>query len=519
LTTELDSLAITEDNPAFYIPGIRPELIYQPQTLEARIAHFNFAKHNYAYFSEKCCGFVAEPFHLDWINFTETYPLVMLMAPRDHSKTTTVNIIRNLWKMVHNKGYQVMMYSETGKLAKMLLSRHDKFMDLPYFNDPVVFDCDLLSNRRKRNDWNTEVKAFGNGSLLTGMGFESATRGPHPHDVVCDDILGDKSKLTGERAKEIFREALSNMPLQRMMVIGTPKHRNDLLHDLLSNTEYFSKKYPAIVDFETKEVLWKDRWSWEKLMRKKNEIGELAFSQEFLCNPIDDSASLFPRDIMEACYDFAQFPGNLERRFNLGELRREGSRYAMGVDLAIGKSDKASFTVATVLEKRKIDHKQHIVIAEIVRLRTDRHEKQLEIIDKLEAKYRPILSYVENNAFQTYLEQLIQDRRITTSVEGYKTGSEKHQVSVGIRSLRQRFENKTFILPRGKDQPDKPAAEQRTIELTNALMNELVDFTEKEGKVVHLGSFTDMAMSLWLALTAMNEIDKKEFSYTFMDMG
>ena len=514
----IEELAVEYTNPAFYIQGIQPDLIFHPETIEARWAHYETAKTNFDYFSKYCCGFEPEPFHLEWIEATENNDRVMVMCAREHAKSTKLNIIRNLWKLTHYVAYQIMMYSATGFLAKQLLERHDAFMDLPYFNDNLIFGCDLLKNRRTKRGWNTDGHRFGNGSTLTAMGFESATRGPHPHDVICDDILSDRLKLTNEGVIKLFREALSNMPTKRLIVVGTPQHKNDLLHELLVNPVYFSKTYPAIIDVEKKEVLWEKQWSWEKLMLKKQEIGELAFSQEYLCNPIDDSASLFPRVLMEACYDFAQYP---LFHLNLGEPRDEESVYAIGVDLAIGTSEQASFTVATVLQQKKIKDKQHIIIAEILRERTDRHERQADIIEFLEDKYNPVLTYLENNAFQKYLEQIIQDRKSTSSVEGFKTGAEKHQMNVGIPSLRQRFENKVFIIPRGRREGD-PKFDSlhatRTIELTKELLNELVGFTEKEGKVVSLVPHTDMVMSLWLALSAMREVDSKAFSFKFLDL-
>ena len=508
----LESLAVEHTNPAFYIPGIRPELIYHPTTIEARWAHYELAKQDFEYFCEKCCGFKPEPFHMEWITATETNDRVMRMCAREHAKTTMLNILRSLWKLVHHNAYEIRMFSATGKLSRQLLDRQDQFMDLPYFNDPIIFGCDLLKHRRTKNGWNSETQTFGNGSFIVAAGYESATRGPHPQDVICDDILSDRLKLTTEGVKDLFRKAISNMPLQRLIVVGTPQHKHDILHDLMNNPVYDSKKYPAIVDNVTKEVLWESQWSYEKLMRKRDEIGELAFSQEYLCNPIDDSASLFPRAIMEKCYDYAQYP---DLRINLGNPQEKGSKYAMGVDLAVGLTEKASYSVITVLQKKKINENAHFIIADIQRYKTDQYKKQLENIIGTEDKYHPILSHVENNAFQTYLEQLIHDSRVNTSVVGFKTGTEKHHTQVGIPSLRQRFENKTFIIPRGNETAD-PIKADHTLKLTNELINELVDFTEKDGKVESLGTHTDMVMSLWMALSAMREIDKKEFMFDYL---
>jgi hypothetical protein len=515
----IESLAVEHTNPAFYIEGINPSLIYHPETVQARWAHYALAKRDFYYFSTHCCGFRPEPFHMEWIDATEAHSRVMVMCAREHAKTTKLNIIRNLWKLVHYNAYQIYMYSATGKLSSQLLDRHNAFMDLPYFNDPLIFNCDLLKNRRKRNGWNSEQHTFGNGSFLIAMGFESATRGPHPHDVICDDILSDRLKLTTEGVKKLFREAISNMPLKRLIVVGTPQHRNDILHDLMNNPVYHSKKYPAIIDTRTKTVLWEKVWNWDKLMLKKDEIGELAFSQEYLCNPIDDSASLFPRELMEACFDFVQYP-KPKLTINLGEPYDPESQYAIGVDLAVGLTKKASFSVITVLQRKVIEDKTHFIIADIQRYKTDRLRTQVENITKAEDKYHPILTHVENNAFQKYIEQIIQDEKVYTTVKGFKTGSQKHHLQIGVPSLRQRFENKTFIIPRGMINPQLDhniGKTEETIKLTNELLNELVDFTEKDGKVESLGTHTDMVMSLWMALSAMREIDKNQSWYGWLE--
>ncbi len=473
----------------------RPDLIKIPQTIGARYAHHLSATYDFNYYATYCNGFPPKQFHIDWIDYVRRYDHVCFMAPRIHGKTTYLNILNSLDLMVHHPPYSIYSFSSNEDMIIDILDRLDDFVQLPYYQDKLIHGCRLILT--KSEGWSKTNKNFGNGSRLSGRGFASASRGPHPHMVICDDILSDKTYLTEEMMRRLFYDAISNMPMKKMVVIGTPQHFTDLLHQLFDNEVYYSKMYPAVVNEETQEVLWEEMFSFEWLMKKKKEIGDLAFSKEFLCRPLDDSASLFPYLLISQNFEFAS---------ELNAEKNPESTYVLGCDLAIGTTKQADYSVFTVLELHK---DKFMRIAAMQRFHGLDYKLQLKRALALGYKYNCRLVYIENNAFQQIFEQLLMDSSSTLPIEGVKTGSEKHNIEIGIPSVRQMLENKKLLIPRGND---------FSIEQTNVLVKELMGFAIKEGRVFSAEKHDDTVLSLWIALKAAREVESKRFWFASLDI-
>jgi len=488
------NLEIVQDTYAFVAS---PKSLIIPENSFARYAHYVAAQNGFFYFAEHVCGFPPQPFHREWIETVEKHERVCIMSSRDHAKTTYVTVLYPLWKAWHNENYEIFIFSASEDLAKDLLLRIKLLTDLPYFNDMLLFPNMLIYKKKKNlGGWGSTELTFGNKSRIIAKGYGSANRGPHPQIVICDDVLTDKTQLSDEMIEQIFYQAISPMPLEKLIVVGTPQHYKDLLHQLFENKIYVSKKYPAIIDEEKKKVLWPQRWSYEKLMRRKEEIGEINFSKEYLCNPLDDSSSLFPYKLLESCFD---------PQLKLTEFG-PSLKHVIGCDLAISDSKRADYSVFTVLELTK-DKKMRII--DMFRAKGLSYKRQLQEVLKLDARYNPSLIYVEENNFQKMFVQMLQDETVTAPIKGVKTGTEKHSIEVGVPSLRQMFENQKFVIPRG---------DRYSRQMTDVLVSELVAFGIKEKQVITVAEHDDTVMSLWIALKAARDVLAQSFWFGTLDL-
>lgn len=492
----------------------RPEMIKIPRSLEAKEMHRRLAKRDFAYFAQYCMGYPLADFHLEWqakrMEAIRRELNLVFMAMRDSAKTTNFSILFPQWYAGHDVIKEFYQISSNRDASGELNERFDSHLNLPYWQDPQIhytFDHDggkkyvRMVDRGVKGYSKSQIN-LGNGSSFKFRSLAGLKRGPHPHVVVCDDILTDRTYLSDDDIRTKYIDGITPMPTELLMLIGTPQHYQDILHQMFENPRYIKKKYPAILNKENKTVLWESRRDWQWLEYKRMEMGELAFTKEYLCEPIDDESSLFPFEMIKACFNYSR---------KYGTPRDEGIDYVIGCDLAISDSRDADYTVFTVLGHYTEDDKSKMVIKDIFRKRGIRYSDQLVVLRDLQKKYKPILTYVEDNSFQKIMVQLIEDSPSYYETEGVRTGSDKHRVDLGVPSIRQLLESKQLVIPYKKN-------DEHTINLTKKLADELQAFSIREGRCHTVAPHDDMVMSLWIAVKAMREIMSQGVSFGFLSL-
>jgi len=111
-----------------------------------------------------------------------------------------------------------------------------------------------------------------------------------------------------------------------------------------------------------------------------------------------------------------------------------------------------------------------------------------EVIFRYASKYKPFLVMVENNAFQDYLVQELQEIS-NLPLKGFTTGKQKADPILGIPSVAALFETGQFIIPRGDDV---------CRQLTDDLIDECLKYPS--------GHSGDMLMALWFACEARRDL-------------
>lgn len=437
---------------------------------------WSMCQNNMEYFMTEILGYDVKPFHKEWINMILSNHRNCIICSRDHGKSILVSLVYPLWHMIFSPqinpldkidNYNTVIVSNSQNQSTELISRIKTEIETNDYLSTISFD--------RTNKARVKMLEKGNRNKIDSLSFGSSIRGLHPRIVIVDDPLNERDSLA-----TIYKFFFADMlPLVKhdgyMHVVGTPFSFDDLYSELKKPEKHFNvATYPAI-NGDTEEVLWPERWSYEDLMERKALQGDWLFSQEYLCNPVDDSTSIFPADLVNGCID---------TRIGFQEYPRSDCRYTIGVDWSIGTKSSSDYAVVTVLED---DMKGHVRIANVWRENQVDYDVQIDALLKFNDFYKPSRIFIEDNAFQAIFKQILSKQKIP--VKGYTTTQKNKEKDVF--ALHSAFENKRLTLPKGT-----PISK----ELMDRLQTELLAFGYKDGKLKGLIGHDDMVMSLVIAM-------------------
>lgn len=434
--------------------------------------------------SRKLLGDLGEPmadfgsFHWGLVDDARQYKRLLVLMSRDHLKSTIFSQLHPLWEATYLPDGVVQrqqLISDTKDQAKGNLEYMKMMMEaVPWLNYLRPDYPDIWTK--------TRVK-LSNGSDISVSGFGSPIRGGHKHRIVLDDILGDQQRFTFEFIDRFIKRAITPMilPGGAMTVVGTPQHHLDPLMKMIENPAYETRIYPAVLDWDAHEVLWPERWPWKLLMERRKEMGVAAFAQEYQCEPVDDTSSLFPWEL-------------IQRSFcpQLNCVGRAGGKFPVYVGVDIAKSGRvgADWWVAVIIE---VDQMMNRTILDIERARGLTLPKQLSKLESIDERYGPVVICAEANALQSFVtDEAI--RQTDIPIRPHTTGKDKAKIEEGVPSLVVHFENGKYRLPRGNAE---------SIKKTDVLTYELNHFGWEGTTVKGKGAHDDTVMALWLAELAI----------------
>lgn len=436
--------------------------------------------------------------HEEWSELIEQSDRICVLAPRDHGKSFFFNLAYPIWMAEKHPGRDGFIFSKSQPQAEEILGKIADEID----SNP---NLKHLRPSSKARNWSNKKIRLANGHTIFARGYGTKVRGAHPIWIVVDDGLNDEdaySEVLRKKNINYFMTAVTNMivPGGQIVVIGTPFHHQDLYGELERNEEYLFRRYIAW-DEKTNTALWPERYSLERLMRRRREIGVIRFQREFLCRPIGDESSLFPKIL------FSQDPID-QRAVRLGpeafqvgektvqpwqwwEMHGVTQRF-MGVDFAMSTNVAADYTCIFVLGLDKFGNRW---VIDIVRDKGMGFQEQLSLINATARKYNPQWIYCEKNQMQ----RIFGDELIRTSdlpIKNVHTGDEKHSLEKGVPSLRVLLENQKLRIPRG---------DARSVEITDQWISEMHNLTFQNGKVISVGEHDDTVMAFYIAEQAIRE--------------
>ncbi|KKM62909.1 hypothetical protein LCGC14_1516920 [marine sediment metagenome] len=425
----------------------------------------------------------------EWSKMSTNGDHIAIKCSRQHGKSTKWTVIEPVYRCSLLEHYNVLISSASEDQAIMLLGHIQTIIDNNEF---------LSSKKNKNAKWSATEIAY-NGGIIRGKGVGSEVRGGTYDYICCDDILRSDNKLSDDDIEKYIDEELEPMILVRngqLIIVGTPKSETDIfsvIEDrIIESGEGLGWKiytYPAITNWEKKELLCPDRFTWEQLMAKRNNMGQKKFDKEFMCKTYSSGSQLFP-------FEFRKRARELGVKWKLYSTAKSQDLkdwlYYIGIDCARAGTAGGDYTVVTVLAYNPKNQEKRIVW--IWRKKGLKISEQVEQIAEISRNFNnPILLVEKNNMGQEFIDILVDNYNL--NVEEFTT-TKGNKYEDLLRYLVIAFENEKIIIP-----SENQFSREIMQDLDRELERFVVEIT-KSGNEVMKGSgrsHDDMVISLALA--------------------
>lgn len=368
--------------------------------------------------------------------------LSCVMATRGVGKSLR-SILYVLFKQFLYEDVDVLWVSNIPSIARRNIRSLRRFVDS---NEILLTKKDPNSKTAKWGDKEVQY----NGGYIETLSVGSTPRGAHVPLIMLDDPLRDDNRYSNSYMdnfvfSQLLPAVLSNKG--RMTISGTPIREDDLLHKAMNDKEdlqgklikdggvsalgFYSKCFPAITNWETKEVSVPERYTYDDLMRIRRSVGEMTFAREYQLQCIADDAQIFPSGIIRRC--ISQEEGWLENG-------KKGGVYVIGVDLASSASKAADFTCFVVIEFDEDTGRKYVRQLVNEKMTAEEQEERLYQMSK---DFNDAFVYIEKNNMGEFLYQKMIDRNV--NVESFTTSTLSKQNF--IRFLRTELVNRKIIFP------------------------------------------------------------------------
>ena len=246
-------------------------------------------------------------YHRRWIRMAEKNSRLAIQAPRGHGKSEVLLISYSIYKAFSKPRSEILIISKSLPQSTDILRRiKSQLKGSPLLASSVPDERDSVWSK-------TEIELT-NGSRILCKPYSDSVRGFHV-DLVCCDEVGTYDE------KDTFWFAVTptvNKKKGSIICIGTPKTKIDLLNDLCKNPQYANAKYTAIMNGKP---LWPSSFPMRKLNEIKEEIGTLAFSQEYMCDPLSAENQIFPYGLISKGFKESasfKYEGNKDKYYFFG---------------------------------------------------------------------------------------------------------------------------------------------------------------------------------------------------------
>lgn len=446
--------------------------------------------------------------NIEWSNLTQLYPWSCYLCARASGKSFQWSYAFILWRLwsytrptayrqdtVDNANRKETCYiTNTFTLAKVQIAKVTEEIEA---NDLIK---EKLNPYNKASIGETAIKTE-TGSTLHVRGKDSMIRGLHVGACLCDD-MPDESSLYSDEQREKLKELLKGTiepivePYGYFLVSGTPYSSapNELYQILKADKRFYCFEYPIL--FPDGRPLAPDRYTFEQILAKKEELGTIVFNREYLVVPISDTSTIFPYE-----YLMRSIIGMETIHFasSIDDFPFKFTRVHIGVDFAVSGNIGADYTVYSVWGKDAMDN---YYLLYYYRKRGMSHNEQVDKIVQLDRLFHPNKIRCEANGFQSILSGLAKERGLKNIEPFTTTEGNKKDLYTGLPSLSAMFE---------RGQIKCPYAMGETRQAVDLMFGEFssITFRSDNGKLEAASGHDDVVMANFLAINSLREDDKE----------
>ena len=220
--------------------------------------------------------------------------LCVAMPPR-HSKSSMVTLAFPLWLLTQDKNLNILIVNNSAGLSEKFgiqlreyIKRIGPEFNL-YLSDVKHSSTYLMFTDKNGHLYNGSIRLVGASGSITGQDADY---------IILDDIYSGFEDITPtllQKKIEWFNTIIEQRiePHTRLVILHTRWHSNDLQGYLHENhpDDYTFLEFPAIS--EDDKPLWKERYTLEEYLKKKETMGERLFQAIYQQQPLDLTSDFF----------------------------------------------------------------------------------------------------------------------------------------------------------------------------------------------------------------------------------
>lgn len=442
--------------------------------------------------------------NLEWGNLTQLFPWSSYLCSRGSGKSYEWCYAFPLWRLysytkplfyagdtIDNKNRkETALITNTMTLAKIHVGKIIEEIE----TNPIL--SNKLNSNKKAKLGETMIETE-TGSILHVRGKDGFIRGLHVGSALIDDVPDESSIYSDEqreKLKETFRGTITPIvePYGYLIISGTPYSTapNELYNIIKADKRFAVFEYPII--FPDGRPLAPDRYTFDDIIQKKDELGTMVFSREYLVVPIADSSTIFPYEFLMRSTVGME---NISFADTIDYFPFKLQRVVVGCDFAVSGNIGADYTVYTVWG---IDFMDNYYLIAIHRQKGMSHNEQVDKIVLFNTLFKPNKIVCEANGFQSILSGLARERGLKNIETFTTTEGNKKDLHTGLPSLSAMFE---------RGQIKIPYAVGPTREMVKIIFGEFssITFRSDRGKLEAVGAHDDICMSSFIAINSLRE--------------
>ena len=433
------------------------------------------------------------PVHERWHAALTRFDRLLITSFVEAGKTAQISVARALFELGENPNLRIVIVSNTSDQAKKIVRNigqyiqkspelHKVFPHLVPNPDPALpWAAQSLTVARTVLSRDPSVQAIGIGGPIMGSRIDR---------LIIDDILDYENTRTQHQMDQVFgwlrSSAIGRLTSKaKVWAVTNSWHPKDHMNKLVSELRY-KHLVTQVMDSNTGELAWPERWSRERIRKARRDLGPLEFGRQLMCEARDDEQARF----QQAWIDVALDRGtgySLVKEVSPGDIP-DGYAIFTGVDLAVQKHASADLTVFFTILLWP-DGTRQVLYVESGRYHGPEIVKR---IDDIGNRYGGIV-IVENNAAQDYILQFSNVMSRAT-VRGFRTGRNKADPVFGVAGMATEMEAGRWLIPISRKT-------RRIQPEVSEWINDMLYYNPKE----HTG---DRLMAAWLAREGCRQYER-----------
>lgn len=400
----------------------------------------------------------------------------IILAHIESGKTNAITVGRTLYELGHNQNMRGALVSVSETNANKFLRSIKHYIEFsPEYH--ATFPAVKKGTVWQETQIIVQRTVVSKDATLMTIGPGGGVIGARLDWVVCDDLLDHKNTATKGLRDDLFDWFHSTIIGRltrnaKVVMLGTAWHAQDILHRLARRKVWFFRRFPVWQkDPATKKMqpTWPERWSVDRIMAKREELGDFDFERQCELRASDDEEARFKSAYIVKCCKLGNglrlvsgrdeirtlpaigsrvFEREMERN-DLGRFTRPTRLFdddyevpiCHGVDLAGKRTKNSAFTVLFSIAIHPNQRRQ------VLRIKSGQWDGP-QIIDEIALTNERFggVFMVENNATQSWIMQFTRER-VVVPLLPFTTGRNKANPQFGVESLAVEMQNEGWIIP------------------------------------------------------------------------